>query len=74
MCVAVSLVMLVSGILIVAKHVYWPLSDNVSGENTYSTILVFNTDMIVELGKIIIMSGNATRPDGTSAEQWMEYL
>ena len=66
--------MLACGILIVAKHVYWPLPDNVSGENTYSTILVFNTDMVIELGKIIIISGNATRPDGTSAEQWMEYL
>ena len=74
MCVAVRLVMLASGILIVAKHVYGPLSDNVSEENTYSTILVFNTDMVVELGKIIVMSGNVTRPDGTSAEQWMEYL
>ena len=57
-----------------AKQVYWPLSDKFSGENTYSTTLVFSKDMIVELGKIIVMSGNATRPDGTSAEQWMEYL
>ena len=74
MCVAVRLVILASGILIVAKHVYWPLFDNVSGENTYSTNLVFNTVMVVELGNLIIMSGNAIRPDGTSAEQWMKYF
>ena len=73
-CVAVWLVMLACGILTVAEQVYGPLSDRVSGEKTCSTTLVFSRDMMVELGKIIIMSGNTTRPYGTSAEQWIEYL
>ena len=74
LCVTLRLVMLACGILTVAEQVYGPLSDRVSGEKTCSTTLVFSRDMMVELGKIIIMSGKATRADGTSAEQWIEYL
>ena len=52
-----------SGMLTVAKQVYWPLSDSISGENTFSTELVLAAAITVELASNIsvCMSGSTAK-------------
>ena len=66
---AVRFIIVAFGMLMVAEQEYGPLSEKLSGEKTYSTKVVFTTNIMVELGKIMTISGIITRSDGTSDEQ-----
>ena len=61
------------GIFMVARQLYWPPSDVLSGEKMYCTDVVFMSDTTVELGKTIFMAGFDIRPATTVAVQLMVY-
>ena len=60
--------------LSIAEQVYSPLSDNISGKNTYSTELLFAKNTTVELLKDISMLGSTTRLGTELAAHLREYL
>ena len=57
-----------SGMVTVAVQVYRPPSDFIREENWYSIELVPATDISVELGNTIFMSGCTTSPATTLVE------
>ena len=57
-----------SGMVTVAVQVYRPPSDFIREEKWYSIELVPATDISVELGNTIFMSGCTTSPTTTLAE------
>ena len=57
----------------VARQLYCPPSDVLSGEKVYCTEVTLPSDTKVKLGKTIFMSGFDIRPATTVAEQLMVY-